>query len=603
MPTLIFPKQIKGEIEYWRGISKGSGDKDLYMGFNIDVDKIPGVVMVSDKMYKRFSADDDAQFGFIEAIIRTDVLGTAGIATSDRWWVMAGGRWFSTSTNPGGDITNLADSGITFAENAETSFPTDAQDDAVIFNGALISPSATDLDRYVGTTWTNPWYSTLTGASALTNNPHPLDVFINKLLIGDGRFLNTVDDSSVVQDPAITLPANFQINKIVHNANFAFIGANNTTGQNAVVFAWDGIAPLYESYFELRDRTVLAGTVVGGVPIFANGKGQIELFNGNGFDVVGELPTARERGRHTNLPAEWIHRNGMIPFEDGVLIGVTGEPTFHRFPSGLWYLNLKTGNFYPRFAFTESGTSMGTTSTVHFGAERVSLVGAVADAGRSKGLIAAGCRILTDVSATLNTLQLCGESSTVINHSYFITSISRAKDAVAKWLRLKAQFFEFLDSGARIILKYKIIEAHTDDFPFDNNSDRVDTVTATWASTTTFTAILSTGVAVGDEIVALDGDGSGIIAHITALSATPDSSSVITVTIDETLGTLPTGTATIRIEPWVKLGSISDDDLQEKMYSIIKTKSWIQFKCVLRGGADTSPRLKKLFVEYSEYAR
>ncbi|MEK7578349.1 MAG: hypothetical protein AAB456_01340 [Patescibacteria group bacterium] len=611
MPTKIFP-QLKDKLtgeRIWRGISKGRHDLDFWSSFNVDFDRLPGFVVLSNKLREIFNnSDDDADFGLIEAFIRTDQLRTAGNAARDSWWILSNGRWF-TSHDDADQQTDLSNSNFSLGENADTNVPTDSQDDAKMFENALITPSATDLDRKAPATsaWTNPWYSTLTGAAALTSSPHPLDVFLNLLLIGDGRYVNTVDDSNVVVDPRLTFPGHFQVNWITHNESNAYIGCNNLGGGNAVVFEWDGTAGTYNRWYELPHRTTLVGKVVKGIVLTITANGMILGLGptSSGFEPIRDFPSVGEFGDLNNLSAEWIHRNGIIEYEKGALIAVEGDRTFGRMQAGLWYLNLENGNFYPRYAFTKNGNSSTTSHALNPGDSEVALAGALVRLEPATGLFAVGTRLNTNnAGGLLNALLIAAEDAEMGAHrGYFITPIISADNVRAAWQNIKSKFNEFLSSSAgytyndQILVKYRVRETPRDDFGFTGNSN-INTTSITWASTTTFTGVLTTGRAVGDEVEIVMGDGAGHLAHISALSATPDGSATITVTIDITMPSLPAGTALAKFENWILAGSITDPDIEQRVFGLIRKSQWIQFKIELRGGRILSPKLKELQLEY-----
>ena len=75
-------------------------------------------------------------------------------------------------------------------------------------------PTSTDIARLSAGTWTAAWWSGLTGASALSANPHRFAILAAALLITDGRFVNDYD-GTIARDPALTLPVGFRGEGIV----------------------------------------------------------------------------------------------------------------------------------------------------------------------------------------------------------------------------------------------------------------------------------------------------------------------------------------------------------------------------------------------------
>ena len=130
----MFPGELKGEI---------------LSAFNIDLQRNPGTVHLSEKLIELFNSTDDAQFGNPGAFIKSNADST------NRYWVRAGVHLFkSDSGNP--------EAG--WAQDAIGSSPTDAQDNLMEYADNMYSPSDVDVDQLSAGTWTNPWWSNLSCA-------------------------------------------------------------------------------------------------------------------------------------------------------------------------------------------------------------------------------------------------------------------------------------------------------------------------------------------------------------------------------------------------------------------------------------------------------
>src|SRR3990167_7740889 len=92
------------------------------------------------------------------------------------------------------------------------------------------------------------------------------------------------------------------------------------------------------------------------------------------------------------------------------------------------------------------------------------------------------------------------------------------------WLK----FRKFVNANNRFIIKTRVTEPLRDADASDESPLQAQ---ATWTSTTTFTCVVPTGVAVGDEVEVMSGSNAGCSFNISALSATPDGVATITVTI------------------------------------------------------------------------
>ena len=591
MPTLTLPPE---ETKRWTAWGDGEQDALIYKSFNIDFERSPGKIRLSREGIIHSSGVTN--FGITTAIVRSNA------DLTDRWWFLSNSRLFNTTgTTPTGALT----------ADGLASTPTTADGDMLNFftaNGEdrLIVPTATDiaiLNRSgSANVWTASWWQTTLGGAALASVPHPLGTFGNLLLVGDRNSnlqgtVHSVDDADVDTANRMAFPVNYQTRWIRKTADRVFVGTSlntSTSDQEAYIFEWDGTENNYINFHRTYGTAALACTIVGEVPFAINNKGEILAFSGGDFQVVKKFPIWNDSYNDavvldaTTSQAD-LHYNGMISYEDGILMLVTGSETLDRFPGGAWYYNLKTEQLYPRYHFGQS------TSNTDYGQQVLSRVGCLVKTDRDASWMIAGVRHFNTQSTTVDaTHRIAAPDTTDNHHGNFITKRFRADDAMAKWNRIKLLFKEFEDSTHRIRVKYRVQEREV-------TPTAVDLYTGTWASTTTFTAVLVTGVAVGHEVEVLYGDGAGTTAHISALSATPDGSATITVTIDETMDAA-SGTMRCRIENWTSLGTISDADLDEQLYSIISQGKWIQFKFGLIGN-DQSPEIEKAFIEYTNYPK
>src|SRR3990167_3511206 len=144
----------------YSGIHPGEFFGNIWHAKNIDLERVPGSILPSETLSSVFDSTDDTDLSLPIAFIRTAADGT------DRWWVMGGKLFKTTNTNP--------ETGWT--QDAIASSPTAPVDDMIEFVDALLVSTDTNIDR-LSTTWTNDWWSSLTGASVMTSSPHRYGIF------------------------------------------------------------------------------------------------------------------------------------------------------------------------------------------------------------------------------------------------------------------------------------------------------------------------------------------------------------------------------------------------------------------------------------------
>ena len=162
------------------------------------------------------------------------------------------------------------------------------------------------------------------------------------------------------------------------------------------------------------------------------------------------------------------------------------------------------------------------------------------------------------------------------------------------WEGLWVKFKRFVNSNNRIIVRWRVVDPLRD---ADGNDESPLQAQGTWVSTTTFTCVVPTGVVVGHEVEILTGDNAGCCFNISILSATPDGSATITVTIDEAAPTSSTDTFLARFDNFTSETAISSTTVgnQKVPFSAVAHGEFIQFKIELRGFSVEIDELIPLF--------
>lgn len=91
----------------------------------------------------------------------------------------------------------------------------------------------------------------------LENNTtyHPMAVFLNKLAIGNGRFLCTVDDSEILNNEALAFPKGEQVRCLETIGDYLAIATTLNVDQNqdprSRIYFWDGLSTTYNSFIDV----------------------------------------------------------------------------------------------------------------------------------------------------------------------------------------------------------------------------------------------------------------------------------------------------------------------------------------------------------------
>src|SRR3990167_4510285 len=319
MPRFSIPKDRQ-----WRGFFQGEDFGNIFTGRGINLERFKGKIGLADSYS---DIVDSSESGFENlttpvAFVRSSADGT------DRWWTNAGKLFKTSGTNP--------ETGL--AEDALANTPSAPLYDLIVFAGALICPTSTDLSC-LSTTWTASWWQGTLAQAALTANPHRFAILAGAVLITDGRLIHQYDGTIVGKD--LILPQGFRAEHFLNFNGLAFIYGAQIGGGEVSVYTWDRITTSWISAYPVGDTEVLSGWVADSVYIITK-KGLIKRFNGIGFETVQQFPTVEAQQSITA-----IHPNGISVAENIVKILVNfGVISNMRLNSGIWHFDLITKNLY-----------------------------------------------------------------------------------------------------------------------------------------------------------------------------------------------------------------------------------------------------------------
>lgn len=507
-------------------------------------------------------------------------------------------------------ISNKLSPDMVFAEDTSTNARTDWSsdtDDLLNFNGVLVGLNGTQgklysLDSPTTGTWT-------TRSTVGSNSGGQLLYFqrTNRLYIMNGSVINSVDTSwsvSTAGNPYyLALTGNddggsghcFAAGRTsiwigMKRGIGAGVSDNSGDKLECSIHEWDGTSNQTVEY-KIPAHGVMSIVIKDDIPILLDSEGVLRRYDGQGFVEIGRLPLKRNENLTINNSPAWtqnfIHPKGMVVSKDNTVLALINNkplytPTtrlYENLPSGIWEFDLK-GSASMRHPLTT--TPVSSTSITDYGQNRISLIGSLAilkySSGSAYGIysLVAGAEYYTDASSTKDAIFIDAPSPTTLvtypegqKSGYFTTpwifagtglQVPSIKD---NWEKGIVRYRQFLDSGDKIVVKYRIREIDPTE------------ISITWVSTTSFTTTTDLTALVGYEIEVLQGTGSGKCSHI--VSAT-NNAGTYTVVVDETYTGVTSGTAKARYQNWTKLLSVSDQASESKKVSIGKASERIQFK-------------------------
>jgi hypothetical protein len=168
------------------------------------------------------------------------------------------------------------------------------------------------------------------------------------------------------------------------------------------------------------------------------------------------------------------------------------------------------------------------------------------------------------------------------NRGSFVTQKINSSNIEDVYNKIVVKGRGLFNSDDKIIVKYRYIEKQY--YPITPLDFQGSSYNIAWTATNTFTVNNSKwdNVVVGEEIEIIAGAGAGYTAHISSITGSAGS---YTVVIDETLPLISVSdTSQVLVNNWTK-GAIltSATPSLHITTSVNKPSKWLQVKCELRG--------------------
>ena len=616
MPAIKLPQQNQ-----WMGIFPGKYKGELWQTYNIDLEKSPGRIVLSDKF--RILADTGDLTSMVTTV-KKFVLTNADSSSTYRWWALGSGALYKSASSTGQGWTS---------DSATSNSPTTGND-MIIFGSAngsqrLMVSQDTDMavlnrDSNTVNTWGPAFWVTTLGQTGLDSDVYHFLGKLNTLSIVHDQDTNgysvihTIDQSNVVVRNRLRFQVGMEMRGSITIGRYIWIGLQNNSGGNGAIVPWDGFSESYED-----GNFVIAGSYpmvlfqVRGVPYVITEKGYIQKYTGDGFTTVNEFPIVEEKLTFSISRRPFADDQGINPYgaevigENLVKILVSASQLSRRMRSGIWHYNVATNNLY-HYAGVGRHKTAGTD--VGYGGITATPGGIAALSPDDTGgelLIGANPFTTQSVSGPVIGQMVFNANSASNggrNRGYFITTYLKGPDINEFWNGLWVRYRRFISNGNLIRVFFRTRDPKRD---VDDGDDSVLQVTGTWVSTTTFTAPVPTGVVVGESIEVLSGDNSGSVYPISVMTdtniaaVTPNGSTSVIVTINDTAITSSTATFHARFDNFRLAGTISDTASDGEFAAIpggdsdennLNLSDEVQFLVELRG---FSQEIKNLLPVYT----
>lgn len=579
-------------------VNRGNILGNLWSTFNIDLQDNLGAVRVGNRMKILGKTGDTNLTNFGIPVAQT--------AFGGKIFTIGGARVFkSDKLTPD----------MAFSEDSSTNARTDwvaGSDDLCNFNATLVGLNSTQgklysLNAASGGTWTTR--STLAGGGGQLRHFSRF----NRLYVSQGSRMQSIDTSYSVSTSGGSYDLSFTnaddggtVRTFECASDRIWIGMirgasggvadNSNPNPWCSVYEWDGISNQYTKQYKIPALGVVAIVIRNDIPIIMDTEGVWREFSGNGFKEIGRLPLRRGESLlvsgNIDFVSGFIHPRGMAVTKDNTILALINNrpyfdssntmPYYENLPSGIWECD-GVGSAVHKHSL--SYMPIASTSVTDHGQNRLSAVGSLAyikdPSSSAYGIntLFAGGEFYTNASSVNQALWCDAPFPTQLvtnpegqKYGYFVTPFFQAAEAQDMWKKVWLKYRQFLDSGDKIVLKYRVREP----IPL--------LASITWASTTTFTTSTDLTSYVGYEVEILQGTGGGKCSHIVSVV---NNSGTYTVTVDETYTGVGTSTAKARIQNWTKCGSVSDQTSEYKEFSVGKPAMRFQLKvCMQFTGPD-----------------
>lgn len=519
----------------------------LWSTFNVDLQSNLGTLRAAPRMKLNTSTADQVNLGR-----------PIGFRYFDgRLWTIAGDRVFRNTTGRPES---------SFSEDASSGFVTDYDPDLhdlEVFSARLWTVSLSGL--YSKSSATGAWTlrSSVPGASvAMLCYFRKFDRLYITINASQVDSIDTSSTYSSSGDYTIQLGSSTEntITAICETSDSLWLGTTNREDQRGrgSVYRWDGISAQATSRYYLDAQGACALVVYNDIPYVMDSFGVFSKFTGSSFEEIGRLPFSDLLPDNTgdNDNKRFIHPKGIVPTKNGTFLFLVNNPyensaapVSENFPAGIWEFSEQYG-FTHKYALTYTKTS----TITDYGQNKLSIVGGLSNvyvpdtSANRNGMIMCGATYFTDATTTTSGIFYDDSLNTLQKKAYFVTTWFTSQEVEDKWLRLWTTYRRFLNANDSMIFKYRIYEEE----PIE--------ATITWVNTTSFTTTTditaysptATGFngTVGGEVEILQGTGGGTCSHITSVV---NNAGTYTVTLDNAVTGVTTGTAKARFQKWIKL--------------------------------------------------
>jgi len=471
---------------------------------------------------------------------------------------------------------------------APTNEMSEAFSDLALFNGYLYASGVDEVfKKSTGGTWTEPLTS-----GTLEDSPHLMTPFGDRLYItNDYTIVTSINtgDALATTVNRLDLGLNseeWSITMLKAASDKLWVGLVNTVNSKGLMYTWDGATTnTPTSRYEL-DSGVVAGEILNNTPYFLDVNGRLMVFNGSGFSETASLYKKtpyifQSANEENNL--RFIHPNGITVTDSGTILMLisnetdsqSGDTYEDTIPSGVYEYDPNIGLYHK---YSLSYSPVGGTSVTNYGQQRIKGDGVGAllfsrpqtPTTTNNGILIGGAEYYTDATTTQYGVFCDDTFDTTQKWGYFITSKIFSSSIEDTWKKAYIVYEDLLNVTDKIIVKYR------------TKNDIATESTITWVDTSSFTTTtdVSSYVA-GDEVQVVQGTGSGKSAHISSIT---ESGGTYTVVLDDTF-TGVTGTAIVLFSKWIKAGTITDANpkkWQALTFPTGNTSPYIQIKVCMQ---------------------